>query len=173
MIDFKLIVSRSAAKLLSLVSAALLLGVSATSGATAQTDTFQVTATVNASCSVSATDLAFGVYDPFSATDIDGTVTLSVLCTNTTDYDIGLDEGTGQQATVATRKMTSAGNTLNYSLYQNTQRTTVWGDTVGVDTVSDTGTGTTQNFTVYGRLFALQNAAPGAYADTVTVTVTF
>ncbi|NVJ71172.1 MAG: spore coat protein U domain-containing protein [Alphaproteobacteria bacterium] len=152
----------------------MLLGAFAASApAAAQTDTFQVTATVNASCSVTATDLAFGVYDPFSATDIDGTVTLQVLCTNTTDYDIGLDEGVGQGATVAVRVMESGANDLTYSIYQNTQRTTVWGDTVGVDTVSDTGTGTTQTFTAYARLFALQNAAPGAYSDTVTVTVTF
>ncbi len=173
MIDFKCIARRSAGKLFALVGAAFLFSMSATSGASAQTDTFQVTATVNASCSVSATDLAFGVYDPFSATDIDGTVTLTVLCTNTTDYDIGLDEGTGGGATVTTRVMESGANDLTYSLYQNTQRTTVWGDTVGVDTVSDTGTGSNQTFTVYGRLFALQNAAPGSYSDTVTVTVTF
>jgi len=154
------------------ITAAILLA--STSGvALAQTTTFQVTASVNSACSVTATDLAFGVYDPFSVTDIDGTVTLDVLCTNSTDYDIGLDEGTGSGATVTTRRMSSGGNTLDYSLYQNTQRTNVWGDTVGVDTVADTGIGTTQNFTVYARLFALQNAAPGSYADTVTVTVTF
>jgi len=141
--------------------------------ASAQTDTFQVTASVNAACTVSANDLAFGVYDPFSATPTDGSATMDVLCTNTTAYDVGLDEGVGTGATVASRKMASGANLLNYSLYQESGRTTVWGDTVGTDTVSGTGTGTAQTLTVYGRIFALQNAVPGAYSDTVTVTVTF
>ena len=141
--------------------------------ALAQTDTFQVTANVNAACSVTATDLAFGIYDPFSATPTDATSTLAVLCTNTTDFDVGLDEGIGTGATVAARKLTSGSNTLDYSLYQDSARSSVWGETVGTDTVSGTGTGATQNLTVYGRIFALQSAVPGAYSDTVTVTVTF
>lgn len=155
------------------VCAVASLGFVASSVATAQTDTFQVTASVTASCSVTGADLAFGVYDPVSATDVDGTISLDVVCTNGSAYDIGLDEGVGAGATVATRIMETVGGTLNYSIYQNTQRTTVWGNTAGVDTVSDTGTGATQNFTAYARLFALQNAAAGSYADTVTVTITF
>ncbi|HKI74097.1 MAG TPA: spore coat U domain-containing protein [Pseudomonadales bacterium] len=154
------------------IFAAVLLSLTAGS-ALAQTDTFQVTANVNAACTVSANDLAFGVYDPFSATPTDATSTMDVLCTNTTDYDVGLDAGTGTGATVASRKMSSGANLLNYSLYQDSGRATVWGETVGTDTVSGTGIGTSQSLTVYGRLFALQNAVPGAYSDTVTVTVTF
>ena len=141
--------------------------------ASAQTDTFQVTANVNAACTVAANDLAFGVYDPFSATPTDGSATMDVLCTNTTPYDVGLDAGVGTGATVASRKMASGANLLNYTLYQDSGRTTVWGETVGTDTESGTGTGTAQTLTVYGRIFALQNAVPGAYSDTVTVTVTF
>jgi len=140
---------------------------------TAQTDTFQVTADISASCTVVATDLAFGTYDVFSATPTDGTATMDVTCTNATTYDVGLDEGTGTGATVASRKMTSGANLLNYSLYQESGRTTVWGDTAGVDTVSGTGSGSAQTITAYGRIFALQSSAPGSYADTITVTVTF
>ena len=94
-------------------------------------------------------------------------------CTNTTPYNIGLSAGTGSGSTVTTRKMTSGGATINYSLYSNAGRTTNWGDTVGVDTVSSTGNGASQGFTVYGRVTAQTTPAPSTYTDTITVTVTY
>jgi len=52
------------------------------------TTTFQVTATVNATCLISATNLAFGAY---TGTQTDATSTVTVTCTNTTPYNIGLN----------------------------------------------------------------------------------
>lgn len=140
--------------------------------ATASTS-FAVTATVNASCSISANPLAFGGYDPFSASPNDALTTLSATCTATTPYTVGLNAGTGSGATVATRKMTSSSNTLNYSLYQDAARTTVWGSTIGTDTVAGTGIGTAQSLTVYGRIPASQNVPAGNYNDTIIVTITY
>lgn len=137
------------------------------------TDTIQVSATAIDQCRVSANDLAFGNYDPLSTTATAGTTTLTVTCTLNTTYDVGLDAGTGAGATVTERKMTSGADTLNYSLYQDAAYTTIWGNTPGNDTVSGTGTGAGQDYTVYGRIPAQQNVPPGNYADTVTVTVTF
>jgi len=145
----------------------------ASAGAQAQSTTFNVTTSVGEACSVSATDLGFGAYDPLSATNTDATTTLDVTCTLTTTYDVGLDAGTGTGATTTVRVMEFGANTLNYALYQEAGRTTIWGDTVGVDTVSGTGTGSAQSLTVYGRIPALQSATPGAYTDLITVTVTF
>lgn len=61
------------------LSAAMIAGLSVAGAAQAATDTttFQVTATVVASCNVSATDLAFGNYDPTAATDLDATSTVT------------------------------------------------------------------------------------------------
>jgi len=145
----------------------------ATTGAQAQSTTFNVTTSVGDACSVSATDLGFGAYDPLNATNTDATTTLGVTCTLTTTYDVGLDAGTGTGATTTVRVMEFGANTLNYALYQETGRTTIWGDSVGVDTVSGTGTGASQALTIYGRIPALQSVTPGAYADLITVTVTF
>ena len=69
--------------------------------------------------------------------------------------------------------MTSGGATINYSLYNNSGRTTNWGNTIGTDTVSSTGTGASQSFTVYGRVPAQTTPAPATYSDTITVTVTY
>jgi spore coat protein U-like protein len=150
----------------------LFLSVSASQAATT-TSTFTVQVAITASCTItSASTLNFGTQGVLAA-NVDQTSTLQVQCTNTTPYNIGLDVGTGSGATVATRKLTSGGNTVNYSLYSDSGRTTVWGNTVATDTVASTGTGSAQSFTVYGRVPAQSTPAPGTYTDTITVTVTY
>ncbi|MFA6051999.1 MAG: spore coat U domain-containing protein [Methylobacter sp.] len=139
------------------------------------TTTFQVTATVNSACTVSATNLTFGVYDP-SAAAHDDTSTVTVTCTKATAYDIGLDAGLAAGATVTTRQMQHATLTdlLNYSLYSDAGRTTNWGNTVSTDTVHvASATGAAENHTVYGRIATGQYVTAGSYADTITVTVTY
>lgn len=136
------------------------------------TTTFQVNAMVTGTCSVSATNLTFGNYDPLAAQPLDGASTVSVQCTLTTGYGVGLSAGTGSGATVTTRKMTHSSDTLDYSLYQDAARSLVWGETGG-EVVSGTGTGLAQNLSVYGRIPAGQNVNPGGYSDVITVTVTF
>jgi len=141
-------------------------------GATATT-TMTVQMTITATCLVnSASTLNFGTQGVL-ATNVDQTSTLQVTCTTTTPYNIGLNAGTGTGATVATRKMTSGATTVNYTLYSNSTRTTVWGNTVGTDTVAATGNGAAQSYTVYGRVPPQTAPAPGTYTDTITVTVTY
>lgn len=146
-----------------------------TAQAATTTTTFQVTATVNSACTVSATNLTFGIYDP-SAAAHDDTSTVTVTCTKATAYDIGLDAGLAAGATVTTRKMQHGTLTdlLNYSLYSDAGRTTNWGNTVSTDTVHvASATGAAENHTVYGRIATGQYVTAGSYADTITVTVTY
>lgn len=144
-----------------------------TAWAATDTDTMTVTATVIASCDVDANDLAFGNYDPVSSTPLDVGATIAVTCTHGTTYDVSLNAGVGSGATVAVRRMTSGGSTLNYSLYSNAGRTTVWGATIGNNTVAGTGNGATQTLNVYGRVPVNQTSPAGSYSDTITVTVTY
>lgn len=124
------------------------------------------------SCTVSATDLNFGVYNSSAVSDVN--TSLSVLCTSNTPYTIGLDAGLSSiGGNVSTRRMLAGSNALNYSLYQNASRTSVWGDTVGTNTLSSTGTGTSQSFSVYGRIFSNQLSPVGSYSDRITVKVSF
>jgi spore coat protein U-like protein len=137
------------------------------------TTTFTVQMIITASCTiVSASTLNFGSQGVLTA-NVDQSSTVQVQCTNTTPYNIGLNAGTGAGATVAVRKMTSGGATINYSLYTDNGRTTVWGNTVGTDTVSATGSGASQSYTVFGRVPAQTTPAPATYTDTITVTVTY
>jgi spore coat protein U-like protein len=139
--------------------------------ASTATTTFQVTATIQATCIVSATTMAFGTY---SGVQVQTTSTISVTCTNTTPYNVGLNAGTATGATVTTRKMTGPSSALlGYALYSDSARSVNWGQTVGTDTVTGTGNGSAQTLTVYGNLPASQYQAPGSYSDTITVTVTY
>jgi len=142
--------------------------------ATTATSTFGVDVTIIAQCLInSAGTLSFGGSQGVLIANVDQTSTILVQCTNTTTYDIGLDAGTGSGASVTTRKLTGGGATINYSLYTNAGRSTVWGNTVSTDTVAATGNGAAQSYTVYGRIPAQTTPAPATYSDTITITVTY
>jgi len=140
--------------------------------ATTTTATIAVSATVLSLCTVAALPLAFGNYS--STANSDTSTTVSVVCTNGTSYNVGLDNGTTTGATTAARLMAgSGGNTLTYSLFKDASRTTVWGNTIGTNTTTGTGNGLLQTLTVFGRVPSGQFVAPGGYTDTVTVTLTY
>ena len=139
---------------------------------TTTTSSFTVQVQINATCVInSAQTLDFGT-QTFLTANVDQQSKIQVQCTSTTPYNIGLNAGTASGATVTTRKMTSGANTVSYSLYSDSGRTTNWGNTVNTDTVSGTGTGSTIDHFVYGRI-PPQAAAPGGYSDTIQVTVTY
>jgi spore coat protein U-like protein len=137
--------------------------------AATQTTTFQVTATVQATCTISATALAFGTY---SGATLNATSSVSVTCTNTTPYNVGLNAGLASGATVTTRQMQNGSVLLNYALYSNAGMTTNWGNTSG-SWVGGTGNGSLQTLTVYGQVASGQYVTPGSYADTITATVNY
>ena len=141
--------------------------------AATSTGSFQVTLTIQGTCSLqTATVLAFGAQSAI-ASNLDATSSISVLCTNATPYTIGLNAGTGTGATVAQRVLTNGSATLNYSIYSDSARTQVWGVTPGTDAQAGTGTGATQTYTAYGRIPPASNLTAGAYTDTISVTVTY
>lgn len=137
------------------------------------TDNMTVTATVIASCDVTANPLAFGNYDPVSSTPLDAATTVSVFCTNGTSYEVTMGAGLGSGATVTARKLTWSGNLLTYSIYRDAGRSNVWGVTTGSNVVTGTGTGVSQSLNVYGRIPVNQTAPAGAYSDTVVVSVNY
>ena len=65
---------------------------------------------------------------------------------------------------------------FGYQLYSDAARTMIWGNgTAGTVTVSaHSPSNSTQNFTVYGRIPALQGVKPGGgYVDAIVVVVVF
>ncbi len=157
-------------KLLAIAGAAMI--VPGMVSAATTTTTFQVTATVASACSVSATNLSFGTYDPTSATAKDATSTVNVTCTLLAPYAVRLSGG-GAGDTAARVMDAGTSTDLGYQLYSNALRTTVWGNTAS-DDVNGTGLGLLPaSHTVYGRIPAGQDVETGSYVDTITVSVDF
>jgi spore coat protein U-like protein len=135
------------------------------------------------SATISATTLAFNNVNPL-ALPADSTATITIVYTNTnnacteTGAVVKLSVGTGSGATAAIRKMTSGGNTLNYTIYSDAARTTVWDNVSGHAMPSipiGKKTTATQTATAYGRVLTGQSNAAVAnnYSDSVTMTLTF
>jgi spore coat protein U-like protein len=138
-----------------------------------------ISATVVASCSITALPVAFGNYDALSVSPRDATGSVDVTCSVGSLPKIwlgqGLNAGAGSTAAVPIRRMINgATNFLSYQLYQEVLRANVWGATdasspaalpaVGIIAVTST---------IYGRVPINQTSATGAYTDTVVATVNF
>jgi spore coat protein U-like protein len=132
---------------------------------------FTATAAVAAACnpSFTAQNIDFGTHGLLTAS-IDTSATVAPQCTNTTPYQIGLDNGL--HAVGNTRRMRSAGGRhVTYELYRDAARSQRWGNTVNTDTVSATGDGSAQSLPIYARVAPQTTPPEGAYSDTVTVTI--
>lgn len=132
---------------------------------------FVASAIVEASCNpaFSVQNISFGTQGVLS-TNIDTTAIIAPQCTNTTPYQIGLDNG--QNASGSTRRMhNGAGKYVSYELYRNAARSQRWGDTLNSDTLTDIGTGSAQAQSVYARTAPQITPPQGSYSDTVTVTI--
>lgn len=132
-------------------------------------------------CSASATSLNFGIYNPQSSSNVDNTATISVSCQATLSllmiYSVKLSSGSS--GSFAQRKMLSGANTLNYQVYDDSARSTIWGDgTSSTNFITDgyllqvLGP-VVKTYTAYGRTPGSQNAKAGAYTDTLTILVTY
>ncbi len=140
-------------------------------------------ACLTCTCTVSSTPVAFGVYDPTSASplNVSGNVLLTCagLVGGVVDYGISLNTG-ANSVNFSPRRMASGANLLNYDLYTSSAYAAIWGDgTAGSQTVTGSVTilllaGTTQIIPVSGRIPGSQSTAKtGVYSDALVVTVTY
>jgi spore coat protein U-like protein len=141
------------------------------------TGTMTVTASVAVSCSITAGTLAFGAYDTVVGAAVQGSTTLSVTCTKGGTATVTLGQGSnpasGSTDATPLRQMANSTNRLGYSLYQDSSRSVVWGNT-GATGYSYTSTGNSNDpLTVYGTITASQNVPAGSYSDSVVATMTF
>ena len=145
------------------------------------TDNMAVTTDVGISCTITVADLTFTSYDPTYGVDNDSTGSVTSTCTTGGAVVLTLGQGANAPSSstdaAPIRRMlgttgAAAGTFLNYGLYQEGGRTTVFGNT------SDTGgsftaTGGADVTTVYGRIPKEQAAAVGSFVDSVSVTLTY
>ena len=134
-----------------------------------------VTLEVVATCHVTATDLNFGAIASNSPTPVLGQATIEMTCGSGTSAEIALDAGTSPGNNTSRRQMLNdAGKgRLDYDLFQDSGRTTHWGDRSGRDTLEILFEGTLRAVPIYGQIPAGQRALEGDYSDMITVTVTY
>ena len=133
-------------------------------------------------CTLINPSISLGNYDTFTPSSTDASSTIIVNCSRaggsqsvTVTLAIGPSLHTGA---VASRKLKHTVNTdlLGYNLYRDASRTIVWGNSGGVNTVSQTisipnNASRTATFVVNTRIDALQNVRAGDYADSLQVSV--
>lgn len=144
------------------------------------TATFQVKMTIQKACSVTAgstSDINLGTVES-TAINQTGNNTISITCSKTTPYTIGLlPTTTGGTANGTGFMISTTAPLVNtdkvpYSLYSDSGNTTSWGNTIGTNRVSSAGTGAAKTHTVYAKNIDA-NYTPDSYADTVTVSVSY
>ncbi len=158
-------------------AASLLATFAASVSAGTATGTMAVSATVVPKCTIDSVGaMAFGTYIQESG-NIDQSAAINLTCPVGTNYTIGIDGITG-----AARNMTYSNlgvtNNLEYNLFTNAARTTVWGAIGGPvgSVVNGAGTGSSAAIPVYGRITdggANQTVPPGVYNAVVIITVNY
>lgn len=113
-------------------------------------------------------DVAFGTYDVFDPAPRDATARIRLVCPQGPSPQIVISKGSSP--TYAARTMTSGTDVLRYNLYLDPSHQVVWGDGTDGSSTFVAPHGNVQA-TVYARIPPGQDVAPGAYSDTLVVTV--
>lgn len=129
---------------------------------------FAVTVTVQASCQVSTPATTFGTYATAGANAISA---LSVACTMPTPYSVSRSAGLAANAIGRTTGSVPA--LLGDAQLTNSARFINLGRMAGANPVAGSGYEFSQPHAVSGLTAGARFVAPGAYADTITVTVSY
>jgi spore coat protein U-like protein len=132
-------------------------------------------AAAQASCTISTTSVNFGNYNVFTGTNLDSTGTVRYRC-NAAAANITISLSKGVSTTFNPRQMSKGAERLNYNLFRDAARTTIWGDGTGgtvVYTRANPPNNSNVNVTVYGRVTAGQDVSAGAFSDTVSAVINF
>jgi spore coat protein U-like protein len=140
-------------------------------------------AAVTFTCTASATAIAFGSYNPLSATGDAAvgswTVTCNAIGSGSATVAGTLTMSTGFSGSYAARTMKSGSIALKYNIYLTPAYAQIIGDgSAGTYAPSDSGTVTAgQVYQVTGNMYGFmppsQDVPAGSYTDSIVVTVTY
>ncbi|OLL32687.1 hypothetical protein BTH42_05530 [Burkholderia sp. SRS-W-2-2016] len=145
-----------------------------------QTGTITLTLVVSNDCTMSATNVNFGS-QPLASSFSRQQGTVLVSCTKGSAYSVGMSDGNNSDGTYR-RMKSSAGNYLNYQLYQSVAGSDVWGSSgsarrasSSADTNAGVYDGVTSQVYYFGAEVLKTQATPpaGTYTDNVVVDVQF
>lgn len=138
--------------------------IAATAFAASVMSNFTVSATVINACSVNANNIDFGNYNPASPAPKDGQGSLQLTCLAGTNYELYI---------TGARIMTDGANNLNYELYTDAPRTSVWPSASPSPVSGATPDANPVTFDTYGRIATGQYVLAGPYSNVVAVVVAF
>ena len=135
-------------------------------------------------CVGSGTSLNLGTYIGDGSAPVDSIGSFTLTCSRSggpptipVTMGIGASASSGSISPRAMR-WTGGADLLQYNIYRDAARVSVWGQTFGVDTVTQTVTvpnkgSATLTFTMFGRIDPLQNVHVGAYGDSLVILIAF
>jgi spore coat protein U-like protein len=129
-----------------------------------------------AACTITTTAVSFGSYNVFAGSADDGTGQITYRCTGPRPPLVTIQLDKGGSPSFSPRQMRRGSEVLNYNLYLDSTRSTIWGDgTGGTQTYSRSNppNGQNINLSVFGRIPAGQDVSAGTYSATVTATIFF
>jgi spore coat protein U-like protein len=143
-------------------------------------------------CTMSTSGLAFGTYEPTSATAVTANGSISFTCTYTgTGFTATLTISAGNSGSYTARTLTMGSQSLNYNIYVNAADTEIFGGGTGNGVASTYyyylcypgggvvcaggggQSGTQYVAPMYGLLPGSQDVGAGVYSDTIIATLTF
>jgi spore coat protein U-like protein len=140
-------------------------------------------AAVTFTCTVNATGIVFGNYNPLSPTGDSSvgswTVTCNAIGSGSATVAGTLTLSTGSSGSYASRTLKSGTHALQYNIYASPSHTQVIGDgSAGTFALSDSGTVTAgQVYQITGSMYGFmppsQDVPAGGYSDSIIVTVTY
>lgn len=134
---------------------------------------FIVDTFVEDSCEVSVQNLSFAIFNPMmpvGSQNGQASANIYVTCTLTTPYTIHLTEGRSGDLLARGMFGSTNGNYINYQLYVDNNRKTVWGNgSSNTSSNGGTGSGATQTHVVYAQMTS--NGPGTIIADTYTDTI--
>lgn len=141
------------------------------------------------SCTVSATGVAFGAYDPRTGAPLNALGSMTVVCQGN-EIPVTITLTTGSSNTYANRTMRNGAEVMSYNLYLDAARTIVFGNgtggsqsstcitgraTSGIGCTGSNPGGLGRQFVrpIHGQIPGSQDVGGGTYSDTIFYTVTF
>jgi spore coat protein U-like protein len=113
---------------------------------------------------------------------VDTTLDVTITCSRdggpqNTNLTVSLGLGSNGTSVTSRRMVGPGGDLLTYGLFRDVSRSSPWGFTPAMDTVSQTIAvpnkgSASATFSVFGRIPALQDVSAGSYTDRVQVTLT-
>jgi spore coat protein U-like protein len=124
-------------------------------------------------CTLTVTGVSFGDYDGSDVSSLYGEGSVRVRCPGSVS-NLSVSISTGWSGTFNPRAMMNGTEALQYNLFLDAGRTTIWGDGhQGTGVVTLPRANQTVTLPIFGVVPAGQDVEAGTYSDNLVITINF